>query len=280
MQDPATIIQALPMADLQQHCKSLDISHKYKATEFTKYKSWIDIVAPSFDFLQILFDHEHILEDYRISHLEITKDQTCKSEIVADEETRKLIKNTRKKWSRNRNIFDQHDFDKVFESKDPDKFGTITGKDFSKFFGFRQYARISKVLSKPSIHQEFYIYYPKQVEEKTGITEVGHLLAFPLDKWFEDQANKYLLTGETIDKIKLGKWLLSWNSKRKFTKRNYITMELIAQQFLIYKGIFNYPDLVEYIKRQKDYIRYHKQGPKSQWDLQWLKLVNYSRFRT
>ncbi len=275
---PNTIIDALPMDLLAQHCRSVDIHGKYKATEFTKYRSQIDIVAPTFDCLQILFDHEHILKDYKISHLEIAKDQSCNSRNEADEQTRKLIKNTRKKWSRNRNIFDQNDFDKIFEP-DPEKFGTITGKDFSRFFGFRRYARVSKVSNLPSIHQEFFIYYPKQVTEKTGITEIGDLLAFQIDKWFEDYSKKYLLTGEIINKIKLGKWLLNWNTRGKFSTRNDITMELMAQQFLVYKGIFNYPDLVEYIKAQKDYIKSHKQGPKSKWDLQWLKLVNYSRFR-
>ena len=278
MEYPNTIIDALPMDQLAQHCRSVDVSAKYKATEFTKYRSWIDAVAPSSEFLKILFDNEHILKDYKISHLEIAKDQSCNSEILADKETRKLIRTTRKKWSRNRNIFDQHNFDKVFEP-DPEKFGTITGKDFSRFFGFRRYARISKVLNTPSIHQEFFIYTPKQVEDRTGVKEIGDLLAFNHKQWFTDYSKRYLLTGEIINKIKLGKWLLNWNSKRKLSKRNYITIELTAQQFLTYKEIYNYPDLVEYIKAQKDYIKSHKQGPKSKWDLQWLKLVNYSRFR-
>jgi hypothetical protein len=279
MENSETIKNRLPFNQLQKTSRSFDLKCKSAFSEFTKYQCWIEIVAPTPACLEILYKHEQAIGDYRISHLEIAKDVRRPTALEADEETRKLIIHTRKKWSRDRRIYDQHDFAISPTSEDPEKWGTITGKERSKYFGFRQYARTSKISGMPSVHQEFFLFSPKQIQQRTGISEIGDLLGFNISKWFEDTTKKYLITDETIDKILLGKWLLNWTNKRKFTKRNLITIELVAQQFLVYKNVFNYPSLVDYFKQAKKDIR-SKSGIKNKWDLQVLNLSNYGRFKT
>jgi len=273
-----TLHKNLPVKKLRNECVSIKLLAPFQKAFEYGYKSRLEIVAPSKRFFEILMDHESCLKPYRITRLEIAKDIICESIDEAERLNRMWAKDSRKKYSGNFN------YDDIYCDTKPDLKKGLIGT-FTAYFGNEKakfklcsYVRYSKINGKICIHPEWRILGSHTIKNKTGIEEIGDLIAFKIEKFFENQEEKYIVHAEDINTEKLGNWLLGWNRKRSFTLREKRRKGLTTRIFLNSNKIGNFSDLVSYFMRKKDLIKKIK-GRKSKHHLKILGVKNYKRFK-
>ena len=268
MRTPPQINQNIPLNRFIEHCRVFKIKGKSSFQQFTNYHSWLDVIAPTPEFLRLLYQHEESLNPYKISYIELARDTIHDTKQQACEAIQNL--HFRKKWATKHFTFYDSEL-----STNNEMFGNITKYSQSKNFGFKTYARISKIAGKPCAHLEWNIRTPKIIEAKTGISEIGDLLAFNFQKFFEITDNRMLIRNEKIDQQKLGKFLLGLRKKKKLNRRQTFSVGCHGSAYMNGR---DYGDLVRYFSKLKKQIR-SKTGPRTEWENRIIGLKDYSIFR-
>jgi hypothetical protein len=266
--DPKKLKANLPVEDLAQNSFSFQIQKATgKAHNLNGYCSRLDFSAPSPEFLQILFENEKHLGPYSFSHIEIARDTIFPTKQQAIQATHSF--RGRKKWA------GKHWTYKAALATDPDKFGMITKYSESKKNLHRSYGRNSKITGQPCFHREWAFGEPKRIYDKTGIREIGDLIAFDHKNFFQIHDKKFLIFDERPDQMKVGKWVLGWTRRKNFSKRELVCIGCHGAAII---GENDFGEFTQKLRKWKREIR-AKTGPKTEWDQQLLKVKNYAIFR-
>lgn len=218
-QDPEILKSQLPIKEFKKLSYAFQIDEVGDFNNYQGYKSRIDIVAPTEEFLTLLFDCEKIIQHpdpkkhYKFSHIELVKDEITPTTYEAEDLYRDFSSSSRKRWATKHFTFTPIDI-KI----DPNKFGKSTSYSFSKLFGIRSYCRYSKVNGDPCFHREYAIMQPTPIFQKTGIRTLQDLLDFPFPSFFEKTDHKFISVS-VPDPIKIGKWFLNLSNKKVLTER-------------------------------------------------------------
>lgn len=265
----------LPMKQLKGLSEDFKLVRASKIAREFDYKTQIDITVPQKKCLEIL--SSYIDDDYKISHLEITKDIPCDSKYESIKRVEHLLVHLKKKYTHELFIYD-HSLAvkkrrKIIKSN-KNLYADRTGYFGSKLFKFVIYPRISKVFKKPCVHMEWKIIRAGNIFRKTGIRTVNDMIDFNKQEWFNEQLKKYILF-QKIDHENHGRFIqgmqrgrksagYTWNGKKKanptLASRIMCRIEKInspAELFHHYKGM-----------KKKDVI-------KTPWEKKVLKLTNY-----
>jgi len=270
LRNPNFLKSALPLSELRLHSKEFEIQHVNYKTNFGSL-SRLDVVAPSIECLKLLFDNQEVIGPYQIAYIEIAKNILINDRENADSITRQFAKFARKRWSKKSDPFDQYE-EHDLRTFDPKKWNTITARLTSKNFEIHAYADDCKLTGIPCFHREYKITQSPTISKKTNIHEIGDLIGFNFQRWFEHTDNRYLSFHERIDRDRLGKALLGWTKRKTFTKRNKMTIGLTGSQYSYERSP---AQLINYFQNLKRQIRKKKQH--TEWDSRILKL-NYSYF--
>jgi len=268
----------LPIDNLRKNSKFFRIRYPSSKAKMSRFKSSLEIVAPTKSFLQILLQHERSLKTYYISYIEIAKDTSCKTKNDADSLCWERLKTVRKKYSSDHFIYDQRkEGPEKKRTNNHELFGKHTGYFGGKRFEYVTYARISKINGLPCLHEEWAINGAQTIKNKTMISSISDLCVFDLKSFFEDQYDKHIVH-ENIDQQKLGKWVLGCTRIKKVSKRKFISIGVNAAHFCEVNDIYTYGDLVKFFKKKKAEIK-SRRGRRSAMDNKILSLKNYSKFR-
>ena len=254
-QKTAVVRKKLPIDNLREYSTFFRVKEPSSKARMSRFKSSLEIVAPSQSFLQLLLQHEQYLDIYYISYLEIAKDTFCKTKDEAIRLFREKLKTTRKKYSSDHFIYDQ-------TKKNPSEkqnnnhglFGEQTGYFGGKSFEYVIYPRISKITGIPCIHEEWVIKGSQTIKNKTMISSISDLCAFDVKAFFEDQYAQHIIH-EEIDQQKLGKWLSNCSKIKKVSRRKFFSIGLNALHFCEAYEIDTYADLVKFFKKEKEKIK-------------------------
>ena len=278
--------QRLPKKELERECTFFRLSPASEMAEKSNFSSSLEIVNPTQEFFRLLVEHERDLsskgtisqyKDPKISYCEIARDTFYQNDHEATIAALELGKKTNKKWSSNNFNYDAR--------WDPDVVGKKSGKIKglgdrtwyygSKMFEYVLYPRLSKINEQPCVHEEWRISGATNIKKKTGISSIADFIEFDIKSRFEEMNKKYIVH-EEIDSIKLGKWILGWDRRRKFTNDEKLKIKMQAGLFCKHRKIYNAADLSKHFKREKDRIK-AKKGRKSSLDHKMLR-ANYRKF--
>jgi hypothetical protein len=278
--------QRLPKKELERECTFFRLSPASEMAEKSNFSSSLEIVNPTQEFFRLLVEHERDLsskgtisqyKDPKISYCEIARDTFYQNDHEAEEAAFELGKTLRKKWSSNNVSYDAMFDPDVAEKKDAktkglgDKAWYYGGDKFQ----FVLYPRLSKINEQPCVHEEWRISGATNIKKKTGISSIADFIEFNIQSRFEEMNKKYIVH-EEIDSIKLGKWILGWDRRRKFTEDEKFKIKMQAGLFCRHRKIYNAADLSKYFKREKDRLK-TKKGRKSLLDHKMLK-ASYRKF--
>ncbi len=258
--------------------RQLSLRKPYAIARYHGYKSRIELLDPS---AELILEISKVLAGIQvsISYIEITKDIICQSKFEASIKTKTLIETARKKHSPLPFIYDQKKSKaKGRINNDPALFSDKIGYFGSKRFKYVPYARLSKINNLPCIHAEWRITRAAVIKKKTGIKSIQDLATFDLVKYFEDTTARYIVH-EAIDINKLGKWLTGLSRRKKFTKRQRMSIQLAAVHQLRTYDIDSHTDLVSLFIQQKAQIKNHR-GQKNEYQRKVLAIKDYGKFRT
>ena len=255
------------MADLQQHCKHIQIERVHHKPNKNGY-SRLDIVAARPQCLKILFANQQALGSHWISYVEIAKDRIYPTKNDAIKATYDF--KARKKWAGKHFTF------QADSAPDPNKFGLITKYTQSKTHGHVSYGRNCKITGQPCFHREWRIKDPDNISNKTGLHEIGDLLAFNFQTFFELHDAKYLITAERPCQSKVGKWALGWSNRKDFSARELWRIGCTGA------AIIGGLDAGEFVNKLKGYKRTIKALPEwiilSDFQEKILNIRNYKMF--
>lgn len=277
-QEDVALKNILPTDNLHKNSKFFRIRYPSSKAKMSRFKSSLEIVAPTKSFLQLILQHERHLKTYFISYLEIAKDTFCITKRDADSLCWERLKSIRKKYSKNHFIYDQR-------KKGPSKkrnnnhelFGEQTGYFGGEKFKYVIYPRISKITGMPCLHEELRIKGAQTIKNKTMTSSISDLMSFDIRSFFEDQY-KHHIVYEGIDQQKLGKWLSGCTKIKNISRRKFISIGVNAAHFCEINYIYTYADLVKYLKMEKVKIK-SRRGRRSSMDYKILSVKNYSMFR-
>ncbi len=280
--------QKLPKKMLENECDFFRLSPASEMAEKFNFISSIEIVNPSKEFFRLLLKHEKILFYFKgiivskeiepkISYLEIARDTFYQDDHEAIETSSELGKTLRKKWSSNNFNYDARWDPDVAEKKrgKTKGLGDRTWYYGSKKFQFVLYPRRSKINRQPCVHEEWRISGATNIKKKTGINSIADFIEFDIKKCFEEMNQKYMVH-EEIDRIKLGKWILGWDRRRKFTEDEMLQIKIQAGLVCRHRKIESAADLANHFKKERNGIK-AKKGRKSSLDHKILK-VSYRKF--
>ena len=271
----------LPIDDLKKEADYFLVSDSSdEAQKFGLYTK-IEMVAPSRKCLEIIDEHLSHSIMMKISKLEIAQDIFFKTESDAQFALYAMLRTIRKKYTSKHFIYDQfYEGEKKkrkYKSKINKKlFSQVTGYFGSKNFEYVIYARLSKINDRPCIHAEWRINGASHLKTKTGIVSIRDLIKFDLLKFFDEQDKRYIVH-ESIDLTKLGRWLIGWNRRKSFAKRDLMKMGITGRIFCNAYKIKSYADLVRYLMNTKKKLE-HKTGSKTSYEERFLLLTNYGNF--
>lgn len=260
--DKKTLMEFLPVDELKSHCKHFEIGPGFKHF----FRSQIDVVAPDYDFLLLLQNHENALDYYKITYIEITKDVPYQTEWAA---CKAVIDNPyRQKWGRFHKTF----FNDIYYSNSRycGILGLISG---TKHFKCCAYACFSKVTGEPCHHREWRISRANNIKKKSGIRTIKDLLEFDFPSFFKKTDSRYSIPMERTDQRKLGLYLTGMGNRNHLTKRQLMHIGCIGHAYS--KGA--HAETVEYLKILKteiDKLEY----PKSEIEERISTMTNYNRF--
>ena len=280
------LFNKLPRDLLERESGSFRIFRAYPAARSHGFQTRIEIVAPTVKCLEILLENESLLNlqfpprrhFYKISYLEIARDQFYGSPLEAESAAQLLTKTFRKKWSSDTSRFDflELDTSNQKQRKGPGAFGQYTWYYGGKNNRYVIYTRFSKINYECSLHEEWRIVGATLIREKTWISSIFDLIDFDLEDFFTTNRKKYI-SHDKIDKFKLGKWILGWTRKRKFTNEQIRKIYFQGNMLCRDKKLRCFADLVTYFRKRKSKIK-SKKGRKSKLDVRFLN-VNYNYFK-
>lgn len=261
------------------------------------YKSMVDVIAPTAEFLRLLSENEAALgKAYKISYVEITHDVFCESAGDAELKADILFDNLRKKYSfgyiyegklnktkeelmkdRCRGLFASRTFYSSFEKKEEKEKEEEKEKGKKRDrFKYVIYARRSKINDRHCTHREWRITGNGMIRKKAHILTVKDLCSFDFGKYFSEKESKYLVK-EKINLLALGKCLKGYHGRKTLTKEQIMSVELAARHYIGFR-IKTYSDLVLQFKSEKEQIK-KKPGARSEWEQRLMSLSSYERFR-
>lgn len=268
----------LPIDSLRKNSNFFRIRYPSSKAKILRFKSSLEIVAPTKSFLQLILQHKRSLKTYYISYLEIAKDTFCNTKDEANYLCWERLKTTRKKYSADHFIYDQcKEGPQKKRTNNHELFGKHTGYFGREKFKYVVYARISKITGFPCLHEEWRINGAQTVKDKTMISSISDLCTFDVKAFFEDQYAQHIVH-EKIDQQKLGKWLLGCTKIKKVSRRKFFSIGLNVLHFCEINDIYTYADLVKYFKKEKAEIKYRK-GRRAALDNKILSIKNYSMFK-
>jgi len=268
-EDPKKLKQALPLDNLAQHCKHIQIERVRYKPHRNGY-SRLDIVAATPQCLKILYDNQQALGSHWISYVEIAKDQIHPTKNDAIRATYNF--RARKKWA------GKHWTYQADSAPDPNKFGLITRYTQSKTHGHVSYGRNCKINGQPCHHREWRIKDQDNISSKTGITEIGDLIAFNFPSFFAIHDAKYLIRNEKADQMKVGKWALGWSKRKHFTNREQWRIGCTGAAII---GGLDYGAFVQKLKQWKKAIKAKPEWMiPTEWDMRVMAIRDYSRFKS
>jgi len=139
---------------------------------------------------------------------------------------------------------------------------------YGKGFKFAMYVRYSKTNGQPCIHEEWRILKSAIIRQKTGIVYMKDLANLDLENFFEGLLKKYI-SYDSIDKFKLGIWLLGLDGRVKPNKERELFIRVRATVFCRELDIKTFAELKQHINEHKKEIK--KRGRRSLWDEKYLK---------
>ena len=297
-----TLEKQLPIYRMIGNCKSLNIiklnkqntrlckSGKTSSNKIlnTGYRSKIEIIAPTMEFLRLLSENEAALgKGYRFSYVEITHDFFCESAGDAELKADILFDTLRKKYSfshvhtgrliktrkerlkdRIRGLYALRTFYSSMEKEKGQKRGR---------FIYVIYARRSKINNRYCTHSEWRITSSGLIKKKAHIMTVKDLCSFDFEKFFMEKESQYLVY-EKINILALDKWLKGYDGRREaFTAKQSKYAGLTALHYMGFR-IVTYSDLVLHFKSEKEFIK-QKRGVRTEWEKRLMSLSSYERFR-
>jgi hypothetical protein len=281
------LVQNLAIDKLIICCRSFKIINTDSAQGV--YRSRIEVVAPTQDFLQELYKNERLLgSGYKISRIEITHDKFCESAGDALLKADVLFDTIRKKYSfgfiykgnlvktrhellqdKKRGLFASRTFYSSMENEDGRK---------RVRFSYVIYARRSKINDKHCVHEEWRISGAGLIARKTSIRGVGDLVRFDFKKFFDTINAKYIVH-EIINCDALGKWIKGFDGRKVLNRRQKMNVDIAVQSILRSRNINTYSDLVLFFKDEKSRIK-EKRGVRTAWEQKVLALKHYRMFKT
>ena len=255
--------------------------------ELLKYKSSIELVAPSDECLNYLASMENsIIRGCKVSYVELARDTRCDSFFKAESSLHRHARTLRKKYSGGLT------YDGSYKEKNRGKgligdytfyYGTVTGKEktdneitinITGRFKFAMYAKISPPIDGLAYaHQEWRILNAGNISKRTGIKTIKDLLTINKAELFEKLEKKYL-THNTINRRKLGLFLEGVSGCKKPSRYLNMRSQLHASMFRSRHKINTANDLVSYFMKEKKRIK-SKVGRRNKWENKILSL-NYS----
>ena len=296
-----TLEKQLPLKTMREYCKSLDIvkfnnlavkRRKIKKSDAIKeikvgYRSKIEIIAPTAEFLRLLSENEADLgRAYKISYMEIAHDVFCESAGDAEFKADILFDNLRKKYSFGC-VYEKLNITKKERLKNRSR-GLFAWRTYYSSFGKKEeggkrdrfiyviYARRSKMNNRYCTHREWRFTGSDMIRKKAHIMTVKDLPFFDIEKYFKENEDKYLVK-EQINFLALGIWLKEYDGRRALTKKQNINIQLAARHYVVFR-INTFSDLVLHFKSEKESIK-KKRGERSEWDKKIMALRSYERFR-
>ena len=270
----------LPINDLLKEADSFVVSNSSYEAQAYGLIAKIEMVAPSRKCLEILDKHIPHTVMMKISKLEIAEDTFYETEWDALYTFHKRLQTIRKKYTSDHFIYDQlYEKGKCERKITSNKhFSPITGYFGSNNFKYATYPRLSKINNRPCIHAEWRINGASHIKTKTGIVSIRDLIKFDLLKFFNEQDKRYIIY-ESIDLTKLGCWLIGWNRRKSFSKRDLIKMGIMGRIFCNVYDIKSYADLVSHLMNtKKDLENKNRRGRKTNYEERFLSLINYGKF--
>ena len=252
------------------------------------YRSRIEVVAPTADFLQILHINEALLgSDYKISRIEIAHDTFCDSVGDAELKADNLFRTVRKKYSFGHIFEGNPDKTKKERLKDRSRglfaertfYSSLDNEKGGRWVRFRYvlYARRSKMNNRPCVHKEWRIAGAGLIARKAGIRGIDDLVRFDFKEFFDTIGGKYIVH-ESINHETLGKWLNGFDGRKALTQQEKHSVDLAVQHFLQSHKIETYSDLVLFFRDEMSSIN-EKRGVRSAWEKKVMALKDCRRFR-
>lgn len=283
----------LPYDALDCECRSINLFLASDELWPNGFRTRIDIIAPTEKFIRMLCEYEHHLKIgscrsrdgiikynkygfYKFSSVEIARDTFFDTLVEAENKTESLGKVTRIKWARETETWDgaynARHLKKGFKNG-------ACGRYSYNFKGgsqiFKIYTRVSKTNKRPCSHEEWKLIRAAKIKEKTGISQLSDLLDYDFEKFFTSMTAKFV-SKVTIDKMRLGKWLLGWSRRRKFSEAEILKIGIRGEAFCRSNRIISFADLAAHFMKLKRDIR-KKRGRRSAYDEKVLK-VDYNKF--
>ena len=241
------------------------------------FKSKIELVAPTLKCLHFLALSLRRIR-VKISYIEIAKDISTETRRAAEKRTYELLKTMRKRYSSEHLIFDQTLKNDVRKFRsDKTLFGTMTGYFGSKNNRYAVYPRVSKISNNPCVHAEWRITGAALIAKRTGIRSIQDLIKSDIRGLFEEKETRYIVH-EKIDGHILGKWLLSWERRKRFSRRQQMRISIMSETFMSIHTIRTYADLVDILSKRKQVLK-KRRGCKSKWQKKFVSLKDYGKFR-
>jgi hypothetical protein len=267
----------VPEKFITNETRSYSINKTLPAVYKWGFKSKLEVVAPTMKCLNFLALSLRLAR-VKISYIEIAKDITTETRRAAEKRTYELLKTMRKMYCSEHSIFDQtlkNDVGK-FRS-DKTLFGTMTGYFGSKINKYAVYPRLSKISNDPCIHAEWRIKGAALIAKRTGIRSIQDLIKSDIRGLFEEKERRNIVH-EKIDRHKLGKWLLSWEKRKQFSRRQQMRISIMSETFMSVYMIRTYADLVDILSKRKQGLK-RRRGCKSKWQKKFISLKDYGKFR-
>jgi len=273
----------IPFRYLRTVCKAFEIKSPYLAAKRHGFLSRLEMTAPSEAFLKSLFHYDSRITPYSISHLEIACDTYYPTERDAVSASVDLAETLRKKWSAKNFVYDRYkahlEGEEIKRRRHLSKglLGDLTLYHGGKRFEYKGYARLSKINKRPCVHQEWKIQGATVIRQKTGIDAIGDLVAFKPDIFFADTEKRFIVH-EDIDCFRIGKWLLGWGRRRKFTEDQIEYINMQGNLFCMENKIETSADLITFFRKERAKIK-KKRGRRSDMDQRFLS-AKYHTFVT
>ena len=272
-EEPETLKKLLPVNEMKTSSYHFQIDRVSDYNNFPGYRSRIDVVAPSEKCLTLLYDCKEIIGNHKISYIEIAQDEITPTTYDAQAIHGDFASRSRKKWGKSHYAYTNMDFMEYETKLDSKKFGRSTNYSCSKNFGIRAYCRLSKMNDLPAFHREYFIKEPATIFQKTGIKDILDLLTFDFPTFFQTTDEKYISKAE-LDTNKVGRWFKNVGHRKKFTKRELISIGCHGSAYTVGK---NYGDFLIYMRNWQKYLK-GRRGPKTQLEQRILNLKDFSRF--
>lgn len=277
---PVVELKAILKDELSKNGQHLIVGTPYKRARDIGFNSRVELFSPSTLLIQNVAKKLDALE-YSTPYIEIARDTFCDSEHDAYFKTHNLFQTLRKKFSARFILYEPSKKKKKKKRIRPGKglFSIETGYYGSLNFEYVAYARRSKLNGVPCVHEEWRMRGANHIKQKMRIKSLSDIAALDVKAFFETTSRRHLVN-EEIDLIKLGRWVIGWNGKRKtFTQRDLFSIGVAAITFLRAGKLesFTPAELAKHIDRlKKKYMQ--GRGRRTEWMKRVLQIKGHGYF--